>query len=61
MRFIISVRCGNERQRIFRDERDQAQLIELLERSRARYEMAVLAFMLMGNHFIWLRRRTALI
>src|SRR2546422_10640165 len=42
---------GNERQRIFRDERDRAQFAELLERSRARYRVAVLAFVLMGNHF----------
>src|SRR5437870_11774032 len=42
---------GNERQKIFRDERDQAQFAELLERSRARYDVAVLAFVLMGNHF----------
>jgi len=42
---------GNERQKIFRDERDHAQFIELLDRSRARYDVAVLAFVLMGNHF----------
>ena len=42
---------GNERQKIFRDERDHAQFVELLERSRARYQVAVLAFVLMDNHF----------
>jgi len=42
---------GNERQKIFRDDKDHVQFIELLERSRARYEVAILAFVLMGNHF----------
>src|SRR3989441_6053130 len=42
---------GNERQKIFRDEKDYAQFIELIEDSEARYQIAVLAFVLMGNHF----------
>jgi REP element-mobilizing transposase RayT len=42
---------GNERQKIFRDERDRLQFLELLERSSERYHVALLAFVLMSNHF----------
>ena len=42
---------GNERQKIFRDEKDYAQFIELIDCAEARYQVAVLAFVLMGNHF----------
>jgi REP element-mobilizing transposase RayT len=42
---------GNERQRIFRDDKDRLRLIELLEQSAKRYQGAVLGFVLMSNHF----------
>lgn len=42
---------GNERQKVFRDERDRVQFLELLERSCSRYQVSTLAFVLMGNHF----------
>ena len=42
---------GNERQKIFRDERDRARFVDLLERSGDRYQIRLLAFVLMGNHF----------
>ena len=42
---------GNERQKIFRDDGDRQQFLELLERSAERYDVALLGFVLMGNHF----------
>ena len=42
---------GNERQKVFRDDRDRVQFLELLERSCGRYEVSTLAFVLMANHF----------
>ncbi len=42
---------GNERQRVFRVESDREQFISLLARSCERYEVSLLAFVLMGNHF----------
>src|SRR5438874_6162237 len=42
---------GNERQRVFRRERDRVHFLELLERCATRYLVSVLAFVLMGNHF----------
>ncbi len=42
---------GNERRKVFRDERDRVQFLELLEGSAERYQVSVLAFVLMGNHF----------
>ena len=42
---------GNERQKIFRDDADRARFLELLERSAARYQVSVLALVLMANHF----------
>jgi putative transposase len=42
---------GNERQRIFRDDSDQLQFLELVERSGKRYQVSALAFVLMSNHF----------
>ena len=42
---------GNEKQKVFRDERDRVQFLELLERSCERYQVSPLAFVLMANHF----------
>lgn len=42
---------GNERQRVFREEYDREQFLTLLARSCERYEVSVLVFVLMGNHF----------
>src|SRR6266576_4491074 len=42
---------GNARQRIFAGERDQAEFMRLLKTSAKRFEVAVIAFVLMGNHF----------
>jgi putative transposase len=42
---------GNARQRIFASERDQLEFLRLLEASTKRFDVAVLAFVLLGNHF----------
>jgi len=42
---------GNARQRIFASERDEVEFVRLLETSSKRFEVAILAFVLMGNHF----------
>ena len=42
---------GNARQRIFAGERDQLEFVKLVEASAKRFDVAVLAFVLMGNHF----------
>src|SRR5262249_31018111 len=42
---------GNAREAIFRDERDCARFLKLLEESAQRFKAAVLCFGLMGNHF----------
>ncbi len=42
---------GNARQRIFAGERDQLQFVKLMEASSKRFDVAVLGFVLMGNHF----------
>ena len=42
---------GNARERIFRGEKDQVRLVELLAESVERFEVALFAFVLMGNHF----------
>src|SRR6266480_3556959 len=42
---------GNARQRIFHDERDRTRLVDLFEESARRFEVAILCFVLMGNHF----------
>jgi putative transposase len=42
---------GNERQRIFRDDHDRNRFLALLERSLERYEVSVLGFVLLPNHF----------
>src|SRR4029077_6862064 len=39
---------GNERQRLFRTEQDRVRFLELLARSATRYQVSVLAFVLMG-------------
>ena len=41
---------GNARQRIFRDDRDRAHFLDLLEQSRRRFEVSVICFVLMTNH-----------
>lgn len=42
---------GNARQRVFASERDQSEFVKLLEASSKRFNVAVLAFVLLGNHF----------
>jgi putative transposase len=42
---------GNTRQRIFRNEADQAHFLEFLSESAERFKGAILCFVLMGNHF----------
>lgn len=42
---------GNAREAIFRGERDHARFVALLEESADRFDVAILAFVLMGNHF----------
>lgn len=42
---------GNARQQIFASERDQAQFLSFLEASAKRFDVAILAFVLLGNHF----------
>jgi putative transposase len=42
---------GNARQRIFGRERDQLEFLRLIEASSKRFDGAILAFVLMGNHF----------
>jgi putative transposase len=42
---------GNARQPIFASDRDQLEFVKLLEASAKRFDAAVLAFVLMGNHF----------
>jgi putative transposase len=42
---------GNERQRIFRDDKDRLQFLSLLERSGERYQVLLLGFVLLSNHF----------
>src|SRR5437879_2707797 len=41
---------GNQRQKIFRGERDRLSYLERLEHYRKRYEFAVYAYVLMSNH-----------
>ncbi len=41
---------GNARQRIFRDDRDRARFISLLDESVQRFEVSILCFVLMANH-----------
>lgn len=42
---------GNDRQKVFRDDRDRARFLEVLERSCSRYQVSVLVFVLLSNHF----------
>jgi REP-associated tyrosine transposase len=42
---------GNVRQRIFADEKDCAKFVQLLIESLQRYDAAVHAYVLMGNHY----------
>lgn len=42
---------GNARQRIFESEEDRAQFLSLIEKSIDRFNVAILAFVLMANHF----------
>lgn len=41
---------GNERQRVFRDDRDREVFLELLARSGARYQGLILVLVLLSNH-----------
>jgi REP element-mobilizing transposase RayT len=41
---------GNQRQRIFRDDRDRLRYLERLEHYRQRYGFTIYAYVLMGNH-----------
>ncbi|CAN5429686.1 transposase [soil metagenome] len=42
---------GNERRPVFRDDRDREKFLELLGQAGARYEISLLSFVLLGNHF----------
>lgn len=42
---------GNERRAIFRAEADRREIVGLLERACERFEVSLLVFVLMGNHF----------
>jgi putative transposase len=42
---------GNARQRIFADEKDCAKFVQLLSESLQRYDVALHAYVLMGNHY----------
>jgi putative transposase len=42
---------GNARQRIFRDDKDRARFLELLQESAQRFDVAVLCLVLIPNHF----------
>src|SRR2546430_2288463 len=42
---------GNARQRIFADEPDCAEFVQLLLESLERYDVALHAYVLMGNHY----------
>ena len=42
---------GNARQRVFADEKDCAKFVELLVESLERYDVALHAYVLMGNHY----------
>jgi REP element-mobilizing transposase RayT len=41
---------GNQRQRIFRDDRDRLRYLERVERYRQRYHFKICAYVLMSNH-----------
>ena len=45
------IQRGNNRQPIFSTAADQQYLLELLHQSAARFEVAIHAYVLMGNHF----------
>ncbi len=42
---------GNARQRIFEGQGDRARFLSLIEKSVDRFNVAILAFVLMANHF----------
>jgi REP element-mobilizing transposase RayT len=42
---------GNARESIFQTDPDRARLLDLLRASARRFDVAILAFVLMGNHF----------
>jgi putative transposase len=42
---------GNARERIFRGEKDQAHFVGLLEESAQRFDVWIICFVLMSNHF----------
>ena len=42
---------GNERRAIFRDDRDRAHFLELLEKMPGRFDLRVHCFVLMDNHY----------
>jgi REP element-mobilizing transposase RayT len=50
---------GNERQKILRDERDHLEFLEMLEGSCARYQVSLLGFVLMSNHFHLIAQTTS--
>ena len=45
---------GNERRPVFRADRDREKFLELLGRACGRYEVSLLSFVLLGNHFHFL-------
>lgn len=48
--FYHVIVCGNQRQRIFRDDRDRLRYLERLEHYRQRYGFAIYAYVLMATH-----------
>jgi putative transposase len=42
---------GNERQKVYRDDRDRREFLEMVERSSRRYQVSILGFVLLANHF----------
>src|SRR6266851_3458446 len=42
---------GNAREQIFADEKDRTRFVQFLVESGRRFDVAILAFVLMGNHF----------
>jgi REP-associated tyrosine transposase len=42
---------GNERQKVYRDDRDRTEFLAMAERSSRRYSVSILGFVLLGNHF----------
>jgi putative transposase len=42
---------GNERKAVYRDATDRVRFLEIVDRTRGRYSLEILAYCLMGNHY----------